>query len=119
MFHPEFGIPITLLHETDGFVVTIETKTGEMYKGTLSCSEDTMNCELTNVTVTNTDGVESHADTVYIRGSNILFIVIPDMFANAPVLVEKERTIKGHANGYAGNLREDKNLAVKMRNRFG
>lgn len=112
--HPEFSAPIILMHEVDGFNVSIELKTGELYSGTLNGSEDNFNCHLTNVTYTNLEGVNSHLDSVYIRGSNILFMVIPNMFANAPTFTGQVRVAKGHAEGFAGNLR-DKQTAFQMR----
>ena len=114
--HFNFNIPTCLLHETDGFIVTIELKSGELYRGMLEASEDCMNCELSDVTYTNLDGVDSHLDRVFIRGSSILFIVIPDMFANDPIFLEP-RSFKGAGEGYAGNLR-DKKYASKIRSRF-
>jgi hypothetical protein len=40
------GVPVKLLHEGEGHVVTIELKNGETYRGLLSEAEDTMNCQL-------------------------------------------------------------------------
>ena len=40
-------MPIKLLHEAEGHVVTVELKSGETYRGMLEESEDTMNCRLT------------------------------------------------------------------------
>lgn len=40
------GIPIILLHDGEGAIVTIELKTGDMYRGYLEDSEDNMNCTL-------------------------------------------------------------------------
>lgn len=40
------GVPIKLLHEGEGHVVTIELKNGEIYRGLLQEAEDTMNCQL-------------------------------------------------------------------------
>ena len=40
------GVPIKLLHEAEGHVVTVELKTGEAYRGLLEESEDTMNCRM-------------------------------------------------------------------------
>ena len=114
--HVEFGVPIILLHEADGFTVTIELKTGELYRGILEGSEDTMNCELKDVTYTNLDGVDTHLDSVYIRGSSILFIVVPDMLANSPIFLD-QRKVRGNADGYAGVLR-DRSYAATIRNRF-
>jgi small nuclear ribonucleoprotein D3 len=40
------GIPIILLHDGEGAIVTIELKTGDMYRGYLEDSEDNMNCTM-------------------------------------------------------------------------
>lgn len=117
MFHPEFAAPIRLLHEADGFVVTVETRDGQIFRGTMQGSEDTMNCELRDVSYTDSNGNEGHTDSVYIRGSNILYFVLPDMFANSPIFTEHQKSVKGIADGFAGNLR-DKNTASKIRNRI-
>lgn len=42
----EMGVPIKLFHEGSGHTVTVELKNGEMYKGLLADTEDTMNCTL-------------------------------------------------------------------------
>lgn len=46
MFTANVGVPITILHEGEGHVVTVELKNGETYRGLLSEAEDTMNCQL-------------------------------------------------------------------------
>jgi len=40
------GIPIILLHDAEGGIVTIELKDGSMYRGTLEDAQDNMNCLL-------------------------------------------------------------------------
>jgi small nuclear ribonucleoprotein D3 len=40
------GIPIILLHDAEGGVVTIELKNGCTYRGTLDDAQDNMNCTL-------------------------------------------------------------------------
>lgn len=50
------GIPIKLLHEAEGHIITIETGVGEIYRGKLLEAEDNMNCQLQNVTVTARNG---------------------------------------------------------------
>ena len=37
------GIPVKLLHESEGHTVSVELKTGEVYRGHLVESEDNMN----------------------------------------------------------------------------
>jgi small nuclear ribonucleoprotein D3 len=45
------GVPIKLLHEAEGHVVTVELKNGETYRGLLDEAEDTMNVRLSEGTV--------------------------------------------------------------------
>ena len=79
------GIPIKIQHEAEGHVVTVELTSGEVYRGTLLDSEDNMNCQLKDVTVTSRTGQRSALEQVYIRGSKIRFIILPDILKNAPM----------------------------------
>ncbi|KAG5190769.1 putative small nuclear ribonucleoprotein Sm D3 [Tribonema minus] len=79
------GVPIKLLHEGEGHVITIEMKNGEIYRGRLMEAEDTMNSFITEVTMTARDGRVSKLEQVYLRGSHIKFIILPDLLKNAPV----------------------------------
>lgn len=38
------GVPVKLLHEAQGHIITIELKSGEIYRGKLSEAEDNFNC---------------------------------------------------------------------------
>ena len=40
------GIPVILLHDAEGGIVTIELKNGSLYTGTLDEAQDNMNCTL-------------------------------------------------------------------------
>ncbi|KAI9667487.1 MAG: hypothetical protein M1821_000303 [Bathelium mastoideum] len=73
------GIPIKLLNEATGHVVTLEITTGQVYRGKLLEAEDNMNVQLKDITVTARDGRVSHLDQVYIRGSHVRFFIVPDM----------------------------------------
>ncbi|KAF0986064.1 hypothetical protein HZS_3531 [Henneguya salminicola] len=79
------GIPVKILHEAEGHIVTLETDAGEVYRGKLIAAEDNMNCQLINVNVTARNGKMSHAEQLYIRGSKIKFFILPDMLKNAPM----------------------------------
>ncbi|EIM20243.1 Sm-like ribonucleo protein [Wallemia mellicola CBS 633.66] len=79
------SVPIKLVHESLGHVVTIELKSGQMYRGKLQEAEDNLNVSLQDITVTARDGRVSQLDQVYIRGSMIKFLVVPDMLQNAPM----------------------------------
>jgi small nuclear ribonucleoprotein D3 len=79
------GIPIKLLHEAEGHVVTIELKTGEVYRGRLEEAEDNMNCKLSEVTMTQRDGSKHPLEHVFIRGSHVRFMILPDILKDAPM----------------------------------
>ncbi|KAK9727915.1 hypothetical protein QE152_g18947 [Popillia japonica] len=71
------GVPIKVLHEAEGHIVTCETITGEVYR------------------VTYRDGRVAQLENVYIRGSKIRFLILPDMLKNAPMF--KKQTKSGTA----------------------
>ncbi|KAF9450420.1 Sm-like ribonucleoprotein [Macrolepiota fuliginosa MF-IS2] len=79
------GVPVKLLHESLGHVITVELKTGQLYRGKLAEAEDNLNISLKDITVTGRDGRVSQLDQVYIRGSMIRFFIVPDMLQNAPM----------------------------------
>jgi small nuclear ribonucleoprotein D3 len=79
------GAPIQLLFEGEGHIVTVELKNGETYKGLLVKAEDTMNCQLKDVTMTAKEGRVQRLEHVFLRGGNIKFIVMPDILKNAPI----------------------------------
>ena len=60
-------------------------KTGEMFKGYLADAEDTMNVRLDDVTMFHKDGRSMPVEQVYLRGSQIRFVIVPSMFKNAPM----------------------------------
>lgn len=91
------GVPIKVLHEAEGHIITCETNTGEVYRGKLIEAEDNMNCQMQNITVTYRDGRVAQLENVYIRGSKIRFLILPDMLKNAPMF---KRPTKG--SGSAG-----------------
>ncbi|KKA24890.1 Small nuclear ribonucleoprotein Sm D3 [Rasamsonia emersonii CBS 393.64] len=77
------GIPIKLLNEAQGHVVTLEITSGQVYRGKLLEAEDNMNVQLKDITVTARDGRVSHLDQVYIRGSHVRFFIVPDMLSSS------------------------------------
>lgn len=92
------GVPIKVLHEAEGHTITCETNTGEVYRGKLIEAEDNMNCQMQNITVTYRDGREAQLENVYIRGSKIRFLILPDMLKNAPMF----KRPGGKGSGTAG-----------------
>ncbi|KAI3380687.1 hypothetical protein SNEBB_004458 [Seison nebaliae] len=98
------GVPIKVLHEAEGHVITLETVLGEVYRGKLIEAEDNMNCQMSDITVTYRDGKSGRLETVYIRGSKIRFFVLPDMLKNAPMF-KNIRGVKNGGRGKAGLMR--------------
>ncbi|MBA0807957.1 hypothetical protein Gohar_023729 [Gossypium harknessii] len=88
------GIPVKLLHEGSGHVVTVELKSGELYRGSMIECEDNWNCQLDNITFTAKDGKVSQHEHVFIRGNKVRFMVIPDMLKNAPMFKRLDAKIK-------------------------
>jgi len=79
------GVPIKILHEAEGHTVTVELKSGEVYRGKLDEAEDNMNCQMSSVTRTAKDGKVTTLSACFLRGSQVRFIVMPDILKNAPV----------------------------------
>lgn len=92
------GVPIKVLHEAEGHTITCETNTGEVYRGKLIEAEDNMNCQMQSITVTYRDGQVGQLENVYIRGSKIRFLILPDMLKNAPMF----KRPGGKGSGTAG-----------------
>uniref|UniRef100_A0A9J8A5C1 Small nuclear ribonucleoprotein Sm D3 n=1 Tax=Cyprinus carpio carpio TaxID=630221 RepID=A0A9J8A5C1_CYPCA len=101
------GVPIKVLHEAEGHIVTCETNSGEVYRGKLIEAEDNMNCQMANITVTYRDGRVSQLEQVYIRGSKIRFLILPDMLKNAPMLksMKNKNQAAGAGRGKAAILK--------------
>lgn len=93
------GIPIKLLHEAEGHIVTLETTAGEVYRGKLVEAEDNMNVQLQNIQVTARDGRVTQSEQVFIRGSMIRFLILPDMLKNAPMFKPKPTGSRGMSAG--------------------
>ncbi|PWN53424.1 Sm-like ribonucleo protein [Violaceomyces palustris] len=79
------GIPVKLIHESVGHIITVELKGGSSYRGKLYDAEDNLNVAMKEITVTARDGKQTHLENCYIRGSMIRFIIVPDMLQQAPM----------------------------------
>mmetsp|Transcript_8485 Transcript_8485/g.12522 ORF Transcript_8485/g.12522 Transcript_8485/m.12522 type:complete len:159 (+) Transcript_8485:40-516(+) len=97
------GIPIMLLHEAEGHIVTLETKSGEVYRGTLIDAEDNMNVQMADVELTNKTGARSQLKQIFIRGSQIRFFILPDILKHAPFMTEHVGP-KGRGRGWARKI---------------
>ena len=99
--------PIKLLYEAENNVVTVEIKNGEVFRGYLMEASDSMNVRLDDVNLTGKDGKKSHLEQVYLRGSQIRFIIIPDMLKNAPMFkkIKNQTNAAKQANIARGKVR--------------
>ncbi|KAI9296577.1 Sm-like ribonucleoprotein [Neoconidiobolus thromboides FSU 785] len=95
------GVPIKLLHESTGHIVTVEITNGTLYRGKLQDAEDNMNIQLREITMTARDGRVMQLDQLYIRGSHIRYFVVPDMLKNAPMF---KTMLPGALRGRGQNL---------------
>lgn len=101
------GIPIKILHEAVDLIVSVELVTGEVYRGTLLEMEDNMNCQLENLTVTAKDGQVTRLERVYLRGSQIVFFLLPDMLQTAPMFTTPASSTQGY-----GKVRPQRSKSV-------
>lgn len=84
------GIPVKLLNEAQGHVVSLELVTGDKYRGKLLENEDNMNLSLYDVVVTKgRTGATTHMNQVFVRGSMIRYISVPEILRNAPMFFMK------------------------------
>ena len=70
----------------------------QVYRGKLIEAEDNMNSQMASVTVTYRDGRVAQLEHIYIRGSKIRFMILPDMLKNAPML----KNMGGRGGGRGG-----------------
>ena len=107
------GIPTVMYHEAEGLVVTIETKAGMTYRGTVQTTEDSMNISLRDVMVTDTEGAVTEASHVFLRGNQIVFVIFPDVLRVAPFFKRLAQASAGIK--VAGGLGRARQLAINAR----
>lgn len=95
------GVPCKLLKEFLNRKVTVETGTGEIYKGVIVDCEDNMSMSLTNVKVTFIDGRTVNMEDVYIKGSCIRLINLPDTAKDSLASLTRDRGFRGRG-GFRG-----------------
>jgi small nuclear ribonucleoprotein D3 len=81
----KLGVPIQILLEAEGMKITVETKSGEIYRGLLVSAEESMNVGLSEVLRTARNGQVSKLPSIYLKGTTIRFIALPDLLKSAPV----------------------------------
>ena len=78
-----------------------------MYRGELHEAEDNWNVQLRNAQSTGRDGKVAHVEHVFIRGSRVRMVIVPDMLKNAPMFkrIDPRNKMKGVALGVGGRGR--------------
>jgi small nuclear ribonucleoprotein D3 len=71
--------PLKFLHEAKPFIVTIETKNGLKFRGKLVNIENNLNCFLENTFIQEKNGKIRNCLHIYIRGSEINMIILPEI----------------------------------------
>ena len=109
------GVPLILMHDGEGTIVTIECKNGDTYRGFLDETEDNMNCILKDATRTDAKGNKSQVEHIFLRGSQIAFFIFPNMLKKAPMFnrvknwkrtkTNKQKSaVGGHTRGQAAAI---------------
>lgn len=75
----DVGVPIKLLLECAGHKIKIVSVFGDTFEGLLVAAENTMNCHMSAVTLTKQNKSVSKMDNLYINGSQIKMIYLPDV----------------------------------------
>jgi len=113
------GVPIKLLHEAEKHTVTIELKSGEVFRGHLVEAEDNMNCQLSNISYTARDGRVSTLEHAYIRGSQIRFFILPDMLKNAPMFQKRDTKAGNKGKGIGMGVARGRGGGIRRPGRGG
>lgn len=74
----QLGVPLKLLKEFLSRKITVETSSGESFRGILLDAEENMSVSLGSVKATLADGKSAEMVSVYIKGSRVRLISLPD-----------------------------------------
>lgn len=75
------GMPTLLLYEAEGCTALIQTRDGSIYRGIIMEVQDNWNLNMKNVTMkTKYSNEIIPFEMLFIRGAQISFIVLPEMW---------------------------------------
>lgn len=81
-------IPIKVLHEAVGLVVTLDLENNSTVCGRLASIDDSCNVVLEDVEIEESSGRKSARKSIFVRGSRINFFVLPPALKFAPFLTK-------------------------------
>lgn len=104
------GIPVVLLHEGEGLILTVETRNGWIYRGYCEKTKDNFNMKMVQVVATDDNGNQYHMSEVLLRGSTIRYVIFPDILRYSPMFKRVELRKKGIV--VAGGLGRGRQQAI-------
>lgn len=90
-----------------------ELKSNVVLRGRLEESEDNFNCHMRDVLLKYPDGKESTAPAMFIRGSQIRMVILPDVLKHAPMFKRIFLAKKGKQ--VAGGLGRGRTEAIRAK----
>lgn len=113
----KMSIPLKVLYDALGMVVSLEVTNGEVYHGTLTELQDTMNVLLTDASKTSQSGRVTKMESVLVRGATIVFFELPDRLLSSPALVTAGKVVPkaldGRGEGKGFGARADRDRETK------
>ncbi|XP_054715515.1 small nuclear ribonucleoprotein Sm D3-like [Uloborus diversus] len=99
----QVGVPVKLLREFVRKKITVDTASGEVFRGVLEEAEDNLNMCLVDVKVTFCSGATGEMKSVYIKGSKVRYIALPDEAKDHLYELSRERRpMRGGRGGFRG-----------------
>lgn len=110
------SIPTLLFHEGEGLTLTVETKSGTMYRGIAAATDDYMNVRMSGVTAVEPDGTTRQMDMIFIRGSTILYTIFPYILSKAPFFERVRQAAAGKV--FVGGLGRGRQQAIQQKGMY-
>lgn len=97
------SVPLKILAEAVGSIVTIELDCGETFRGTLTSVDDLMNVTLENASHTRRGEMRDIPST-HIRGASIVTFQLPELLKLSPAVaaaaIAQPMPSRGRGNGF-------------------
>lgn len=108
------SIPLKVLSDALHLPISIEVDTGAVYNGTLEEVETNMNILLKDATKKTVKGGETKMESVFVRGSSVVFVQLPDALQTSPALlrageiVSKAKDTRGDGKGFGAARKRER-----------
>ncbi|KAK8823323.1 hypothetical protein WA577_002244 [Blastocystis sp. JDR] len=107
------GVPTLILYEAEGCTALVQTRDGSIFRGMISEVEDNWNLNMKTV-IMKAKGSDEEIpfSMLYIRGAQIEFIVLPEMFKHSPLF---QRVLEYKKGNTAPKVQPDMALRLARR----